>query len=262
VADHENAPLIEVVFEMRWGKAARLKQGESEVVGLQFPNQEQNFFPGLFRSEIDKKGYSCVEEANPAIQMMPHVVKHRFRKSPNQWPCYQIGLGVFTANQVNEGYTWESYVETVNEGLKVIDTSHPDSLKGLSPLGIELKYQDGFVFEASETPVSFLVKKMNIGFSLNEQFLLNPSLEDKIHGNSISFQMNSKKPEGVLIIQLLEGTISGKPGFIMDTTLRSADKNCPKFTLDSINKWLIDAHDIHKHAFKTLISPTLAATFK
>ena len=90
---------------------------------------------------------------------------------PAVWPCYQIGVGTFTVNQINEGYGWGTFKLDVIDGLKVLDKGHPLGLSGLSRYGIELRYQDGFPFGEGQTPVQFLESNMQIKFGLPSEFI-------------------------------------------------------------------------------------------
>ena len=97
------APLIEAIFEIRWGSPQPAKGG---MVNWNFDDEDTSFFVGQFHGVAKARGYSTVERPNPTGLSIPHVVTHRFRPKPNVWPCYQIGLGIATVNQINDGYEW------------------------------------------------------------------------------------------------------------------------------------------------------------
>jgi uncharacterized protein (TIGR04255 family) len=248
------APLIEAIFEVRWG----LVKKDSNGFQLNFPEEESKFFPGQFRSLVSGHGYSHMETINqPPI---PHVVNYRFRKEQNSWPCFQIGTGILTVNQINEGYDWDTFKPTVLEGVNLLDRSHPKSLKGITPLYIELRYRDGFFLEEGETSSQFLKTKLNFGFNAPpDEFIKSSFLNQKIFGQSISFQVETILPKGVFIFILNEAIINGRNGFVMDTIIRSEP---PKLSKVWITNWLEEAHEAERHAFNTLIEPAYLKEFK
>lgn len=254
------APLMEAIIEIRWGKH---KLEPNKPVVFEFPPEDTDFFPGQFRDVSKSRGFDFHERVNIEFPpLIPHVVKYRFRRAKGLWPCYQIGLGVFTVNQVNEGYDWITFRKDILTGLEMLDKGHPVGLGSLPLIGIEMRYQDGFIFSQNETPSQFLDDKLNIKFGLPEDFFKSTSIQKIVREHNINFSINVSRPEGVLLIKLTEGLINAQPGFIMETTVRSADKSKPTSNIDSIETWLEEAHDIQKYTFKTLINPTYAKSFK
>jgi uncharacterized protein (TIGR04255 family) len=248
------APLIEAIVEIRWGLVKKDPAG----IQLNFPEEEGKFFPGQFRAIATSRGYKVIENVNQPP--FPHLINYRFRKAQDSWPCLQIGTGIFTVNQINEGYDWEPFKTAVFEGIDILDKSHPKNLKGLSPFYIELRYRDGFFLEENETSSQFVKTKLNFGFEPPDDFLKSPFLDKKpVSGHVISFQVDTILPQGLLIFTLNEAIINGKKGFVMDTIMRSEPT---KLSLAFIKKWLEEAHTTQKHAFKTLIKPAYLGEFE
>lgn len=243
------APLIEAIFEVRWGSFV---QKDPKTVTFDCP-EDQTFFPGRFSASASQQGFTFVEKINDAP--LPHVIQHRFRKEPNTWPCYQIGMGVFTVNQLNEGYDWESYKEDILTGVKLLRQS---SEKEIIPQYVELRYQDAFPLEKSETPTEFLANKLNFGFNPPEDFLGSQYLTGKPKGHHIAFHIDTVLPKGALIFVLQEAIVNGKPGFVMDTMMRSPSQRLGK----TLETWLEQAHDTQRHAFRTLIKPAYLRSFE
>lgn len=253
------APLVEAWVELRWG----LKPHLNSPADFEFTFEDLDFFPGQFRKAAERSGFVTIERVNPEIvKAVPHVVTYRFRKAPATWPCYQIGTGMFTVNQINDGYKWETFKPDVVKGLQVLNEGHPTGLGGLSRFGIELRYQDGFPFTEGQTPPDFLKSNLEIGFRLVPEFMNLQQLSSEISGMKVGFSLNTSVPRGQLIIEIVQGTINAQPGFVMNTIVRSTQGNCPEWTTESISEWLESAHEIQRHAFKTLISPAFARTFK
>ena len=255
----KEAPLIEAIFEIRWGKYILQP---NKPIEFHFSPEDTDFFPGQFRSEANSNGFAVIEHVNPDYPLLPHIVKYRFRRKENTWPCYQVGLGVMTVNQLNEGYDWGVFKKDILTGLEMLEKGHPFGLEKLPSSGIELRYHDGFFLEEGETPSQFLNNKLNIVFSPHEGFLKSPNLEKNLQGNKLTFSVKSIRPKGLVIINLVESLINGRPGFVMETIVRSPDESKPIYQKDVLSEWLDEAHDLQKHAFNTLIEPTYFKSFK
>lgn len=258
-------PLIEAIFELRWGKPSIT---DGVLRQMEFTVEDQQFFIGQFHGVAKTSGFAHVERINqPApelpvsMPLFPHMVAYRFRRAQDTWPCYQIGLGVFTVNQVNEGYDWPSFKAAVVEGLALLDKGHPNKLSGLPPIGVELRYQDAFTFDPDENATAFLKNKLNINFSAPESLLQLGKRDGQLDGNHLEFNLGLEKPRGILASDIQQALINGKPGFSMNTIVRSADENVPPFNVDSLTAWLEDAHSIQRAAFEAVIDKTFAKSF-
>lgn len=253
------APLVEAIFELRWGAAQTIAGGQT----LDFSPEETEYFIGQFHGVAKAKGYPIVERINAGFPaQIPHVVSHRFRSAPNTWPCYQIGLGLFAVNQINDGYSWKTFKEAITAGLELLNDGHPSGLESLPLIGVDLTYQDGMLFEDGESAVDFLKNKLNLGFEPPKDLLKEVSGGGVAQGNSISFQIPTDKPSGLLIVELQEAKINGRPGFAMSTRIRSIEGAAPRPTVADIVAWLEEAHTKQKIAFDKLINPTFAKSFK
>ena len=255
----QNAPLIEAIFELRWG---RLIDGLGERQPFAFTDNDSDFFVGEFHRVMRERGFRVVERPNPPGFFIPHLVTHRFRREANTWPCYQIGLGIFTVNQINEGYDWLDFRQAIVQGIDALDHGHPDRLPGLPGYWVQLRYRDGFRLGASESPIDFLCKKMSMRFQVPDAF----TVHEALHGTTltpsrIAFEIEARDPESSVVIELQQGTFEGAPGFVMDTTVRSMIPRCPAFNPAGLLVWLDRAHSLQKHAFTTLIAPEFAASF-
>ncbi len=260
MASLSKAPLIEVIFEMRWGSVPASVKGGRQEINFEFPVEEADMLPGRFQTELRSLGFNTVERPNQ-MQQMPHVVMHRFREAPNKWPCYQLGLGIFTANQINDGYKWETFEDTVIKGLTALKSVHETGLSGLQNVGIELRYQDGFVLADGESHASFLDKKLNIQFDVSKDFADSEKFGGGVEIQKLVFKSEVKQPLGIIIVTLDPGFINGKSGFIMNTIVRSSITEQEKI-LNRLKTWLNEAHEIQRHAFATLIDPTYAKEFE
>lgn len=254
------APLVEAIFELRWGF---LSPSPVDVRQAQFVAPSQPDFEKNFASCARSSGLAISDSINLELPPLPHIVKTRFRATPGSWPCYQIGTGIFTANQANDGYEWKSFREAIVRGLEFVSASYSGGLNAMPLMGVELRYQDAFLLQAGETAEEFLTKKLEVKVAVPKQFVEFSRFDNGLRGHGLSFQLRLKDPAGVCIVALNEALINGAPGFVMEVSVRSADKDKPTpATVQGIAAWLDGAHQVQKHAFDTLINPIYKATFK
>ena len=255
-----NAPLVEAIFELRWGEAATNPDQPTTWI---FSEEDSEFFPGEFYRVAREAGFASIERPNPPGVSFPHMVSHRFRQAPGKWPCYQIGLGLFTANQIKDGYRWNDFKSVIRQGLTLLDRGHPRGLNGLPPFWVELRYRDAFRLGPRETPADFIANKLTVRVEPPSEFLAGRNLEQEtLAPIRIGLEIHASAPPATVIIDLMQAQIQNEPGFVMDTIVRSIPPDCPPFALEDLDAWLEDAHRIQKHAFETLIAPEFAASFQ
>lgn len=255
------APIIEAVFELRWAKVSENPADGTKQ--FEFSDDERGLFPGQFRVEAKSRGFGVVERTLVPVGFpIPHQALFRFGKSPAAWPCYQIGTGLFTANQDNDGYSWENFSQHIRQGLEILSEAHPLGIAGLPILSVELRYIDGFSLDEGESAVSFLKNKLQVSLAVPSGLIDNAMLVGQPERHVMEVSIKSKEPAGNLVVTVREALINGQPGFVMITSLRSTESECPRSTIDTIMAWAKQAHAIQKHAFETLINPAYMRSFK
>jgi uncharacterized protein (TIGR04255 family) len=254
-----NPPIIEAIFELRWGAP---KDNSQNL--LIFSENENQFFIGQFKSTVADNGFGVVERVNKfAPTLLPHSISFRFRKEKSSWPCYQIGQGIFTANQAKENYDWKPFKKSIIDGLELLDKGHPDGISNLNPIGVELKYLDAYVHDNQKDPIEFLSESFNIDLKalINESFLEDQYFKKEPKGLNIAFNLETVNPKGIFIFNINQGIINGEPGFLAEIISRSTDKDMPSLDKENISNWLEKSHDLQRHAFNTLVNKAFAKGF-
>lgn len=252
-----NAPLVEALFEIRWGKHTQQQAGGETV---QFADEDNLFF-GNFKSLAARHGFVHFERINKNVPLIfPYTVTMRFRKEEGTWPCMQLGQGVFTVNQINDGYEWEKFKVDILAALEIFIESY-DNIDNLPVRYIELKYQDGFVRDEDVSTYDFLREKFKIKFEVSSEYITQLSEDGKIRGLNMAFNLRLDNPKGILIFDLKEALISGEEGFVSQTIVRSAKDDVPLIEPSSISEWLESAHDVQRKAFKEFIEQAYLEKF-
>jgi uncharacterized protein (TIGR04255 family) len=251
----QNSPLIEAIFELRWGE---IQKGR-----FQYKKDETDFFPGIFSQSVKEIGFEFSEQVNyeQGKLSLPYEVKHRFRKSENTWPCFQIGLGVFTANQLGnlsldapeeDEYDWDDFKPVIESGLNALDQSYPSGIKSLIHPQAVLRYQDAFILDSNESLESFVSNKIKAEIHISNVFTDQPNISDNSKNIRLEFVYETSRPEGIITITVSSAQINGKRGVVIETTVASdiADESR---SLGDLIDWCEEAHDLQRHTFETLI---------
>lgn len=246
----ENPPLIEAIFELRWGETA---SGE-----LTYTQEEQSLFAGKMSASAASKGFGRCEMLQPGgvPVSLPMMVSHRFREAENTWPCYQVGLGIFTANQTANGYSWPSFKKAIGAGVGIYNQAAPEQLKLVKDtLQITLRYQDAFFPDAGVTVKEYLNEHFNIEAGLPKSFLANKNLDEEKSSVNIQFNTNTNTPKGNVSIKIANAIISGRPGLLLETVVISKAKDAidGELSKDALLNWVERAHELQKHSFRTLV---------
>ncbi|MBN2718809.1 MAG: TIGR04255 family protein [Deltaproteobacteria bacterium] len=257
MATLSKAPLIEVIFEVRWGKIT--PQDNGRTLHISFTDTEKADLLKNLETESSKYGFPFVEIANNLSleTLPPYVPIKRFRPVEGMWPCYQAGVGIFTVNQLNDGYVWENYAATVKNGLNLLDTAHPEGISALAPVALALKYVDGYLLDAGQSPTDYIRQNLQVNLDLPGTLLNTGKLGDEVLNPSFGFQLRTQEPVGVADVSVKTGSINGSPGLISTTTVTSNKDALPdNYCIETITDWTEAAHKLHQIIFKEL--PTAA----
>tara|TARA_B110000196_G_C21115606_1_gene650330 strand:- start:800 stop:1576 length:777 start_codon:yes stop_codon:yes gene_type:complete len=248
----KSPPLIEAIFEVHWG--------ETHPGQFNFSQEEQSLFPIKFSSFASANGFSFQELVNNGAfhgAVLPRLVSHRYRKQADKWPCYQTGLGVFTVNQIADGYDWTDFHVDIKKGTSIFFQALGAQLKDVANTGYaQLKYQDAFFQKDEESLESFLKSTFNVNISLPSSFFDKDEIKKSYSSINFTSSIESLSPKGRVDIVIANAIISGKPGILMETVVTSKISDISQkieYLADDIMNWSDSAHKLQKHAFSTLI---------
>lgn len=126
-----NAPLAEVIFEIRWNSDDKTNLDKFQLLlGSMFAELKSDF----------PQAITLRPDAIIPINAFLGTPTHRFTSNKG-YPMYQLGPGVLSVNMAGTDYVWETFLETVKKVAKVFK-----SLSGLqgNKVTIVLKYLDFF----------------------------------------------------------------------------------------------------------------------
>lgn len=240
-----NAPLVEVVFELRWDI-----NSQNDLIDFQYLH-------GDLYSSI-KESFPIRENLVPPdipFEALRSIPVFRFRKSTNSYPLIQIGPGVISFNTVDEFYEWESFRDEVNSLIDTINKIYP-KFESLSKK-TSLIYVDFIKIDKSiSNSIEFINKNFNINISSN--ILTNHP--DKIL-NEVNYTFNYIINNNSLSLNIADGKVNDSDfaGLILQTRINSLVAN---FNTLELKSWLDKSHELSSDTFKSIIKEELYNTFK
>jgi uncharacterized protein (TIGR04255 family) len=243
-----NAPLQEVIFEIRW---ALLPSSE---VPLQTDGGFQ-LASGRLQTIIAKEFpiYRRIIPLHIPDQLLQYQVVHQYWKGDGKWPAIQLGPGIFTVNCTEDAYEWESQFRPL-----IINALSWLSEAYLYPLAFQyanLKYIDVIKVEEygglKNGWKSFIEKYFNIEY--RNKF--------EISGIEKGIQINQTfilPDESDLVLQFSDGLKGNEKAFVWQT---SVAKRTAFESLEEILKWADNAHLLTHTIFKDIVTNELYGSF-
>ncbi len=167
-----NAPLVEVVFELRW----RLKEDTGSPRAF-WSDPGYALLAENFGVEAKKRGFKVSKKKGMQGMLLSHNIALRYYKEENQpFPIWQIGPGIFAANE-SAAYEWNAFKKLILDGVKHLLSSYP-KMKSfpLQPNHLELRYTDSIdsTFAGHQDLIGFLNEHTSLSMELPTFFAKKP----------------------------------------------------------------------------------------
>lgn len=235
-----NAPLVEVVTELRWQITKK-----EELTEIQY-------LYGDLYNELKEK-YPYRENIIPVdipMEMTLSQPVHRFRSKAGGYPLIQIGPGILTLNTIDEIYEWSTFFEEAKMVLEKFMKIYELPDKMVVP---GIMYIDFFPFNFEESDLLDYING-NFKVRLTQSFL---KTEKPPVDFNMGFAYNIEL--GQLRVNFQKGKVNSKDGIILQTRINGQSLLAKEETLF---KWLNDAHKLTSDLFKQLTSGELYESFK
>ncbi len=238
-----NAPLLEVIFEIKWDIT-----NKRDIVDFQYLHGD------LYANIKDKFGYreNLIPPEIP-YEVIKGMPAYRFRRVKNGYPLVQVGLGLLTYNIIDKLYYWENFKEDIDRVSKVFFNVYPKA-KDLK-LTPSITYIDFFNVDFDrQNPVDFINNKLHL--NIQQSFINKETAGLK----EINFLFNYQIKENVLSLNLKNGMIKENiPGLVLQTKFIGGKKIYP---LGDLSLWLDEAHRMCSDIFKKITKKEFYSTFK
>lgn len=230
-----NAPLVEVIFELRW------KIDPIEFETIQY--LQADLYP-LIRKEYPHRE---ALESLP-VQYGVNLPSHRFRREIKGYPLVQVGPGMISVNTTDETYFWDKFEAEISNVVEKLNQVY-DFKESHKPQAI-LQYVDFVKFDFEKDDVfDFLKKKLHISIN-HEQTFYKPTL----NAFNLNYGFQFKDPLGQLVLQINRGNNPKHgEGIAIQSSLSNEVIPKPK----EIGEWLNKSHELLSSMFKAMTSGAL-----
>jgi uncharacterized protein (TIGR04255 family) len=251
IKELKNKPLVEALFEMRWG----LNGPPGIAVD---PNYQ--LLIGQLYSQIRERFPQHVRLATAEIpeQMVPFTPQHQFRPGPGNWPLVQLGPGLLTVNDT-EAYLWDNFKELCRYASDALFEVYPRADNALRITEVSLRYIDADFLEG-EAVLEFL-KKLKINVKLPTSLFGDSRVDDSTLAVGLTLEFPTSEPRGTIRLAFNQGRKSDKEALIWDTRVTSRGGDAPTEPL-RIAEWLEKAHLITHDWFMRLIEGELLEKYR
>jgi len=235
-----NAPLLEVVFELRWSV-----KDKSDLMDAEY------LYGDLF-AEIKNK-YPHRERILPIeipVEITINKPVYRYRANQNGYPLVQIGPGLLTLNTTANLYEWDIFFDDAKELIKTFLKIFK-SEKKFNP---SLLYLDFFPFDFNSRDVTKFINE-NLNIKIEQSFI-----ENVVHPKEINIAYSFDIEQGELKVSLQKGIDKSRnEGLLLQSRINGAPIQ-PETNL--ITEWLNNSHGICSNLFKELTKGQLYESFK
>jgi uncharacterized protein (TIGR04255 family) len=256
----ENAPVIEVIAELRWRPSAvpenLLNVSGPKMIPPRVAGSTHEFF-GRLTDRVRGLGYTRVTRLVPEpFPMLMHQPVLRFEAPEDGRPksLYQIGPGLFSANAVPPYDSWSSaFSKTVANGVEaLLATRHPAEREAAFE-GLTLRYLDAFGPSLTEGRDSLAFTREVLGISVDLPAALTQHLHD---GAAWKPFLQFHLPVGVgrvLAVAIGDGFANDNPAVLMDWSLICSAPVKPE--LSEVMSVFNHAHDLIYKSWKEMMKP-------
>lgn len=254
----ENAPLIEVIVELRWGAGLPFPPpgfpgAPSQLFNVNLEaSQHEEFFMN-FGAECGSRGLQRAERTVPqGFPLIPGQVVYRFRSSDrSQQNLLQVGPGVFTVNGLPPYKGWPSFEAFIARGIDALLASRPVHEVSSNFSSVNIRFINGFgedYFQGTSR-LSFL---KSLGFIVQVPEELEAVAQED---DSTFFNMNyitNLKGGAKLQVTVAEGAKEGLP--IQVVELGTTHEGVPPTKRDLLEVINI-SHDLIEKIFLNMTAP-------
>ena len=243
----KNAPLQEVIFEVRW----RLQPGKEDGQ-LQDPGFE--LASGRLSTILEKEfplHRRIVPTEFPDLLFFYRPV-HQYWKAENNWPVIQLGPGIFTINCTDQVYDWDTiFRPLIADGISWLMQAYkePIQLAFASLRYIDAIKTDDFG-RLDNGWQDFIKNNFNIEF--------NNSFNTRGQQRRIQIEQSFDLDDGSeLQVQLGNGTKNNDQALVWQTAILRKHS----FSQEELLNWADNAHNISHALFVEMLKPHLYARF-
>ena len=256
----ENAPLVELIAELRWSPDPSQMVFPQVMGGQPGPqlitgNAQEGFFL-RFGNEAHRLQHLDTERLMPGgFPATLHQPVYRFRQRTPQGQTttlYQVGPGLFSANAVPPYESWSTFEPVVRNGVQALIASRDRSEIEVPFSAISLRYIDAFTpYHTEGRDVrSFLQDVLGVSIQIPEGLTQHLRTGETIRP---VLQLQIPMQDGyVMNVAFGEGVANDIPAVMMDATISTTFPITA--SLDAVMQVFAQEHAAIDSSFTSLIA--------
>lgn len=216
----ENAPLVELVAELRWMPQGIPAHSPVSPVMLTHGRVIEKFYSD-FGSRVAQLGYTQSERIIPSDFAVPmYNVVCRYKKPGDTSSLLQLGPGIFTANALRPYKRWSAFKETVKAALDAMLATRPEVERDSQFSAATLRYINAFAepLTSGKSSAEFIAEVLDFGFRLPPAFasLADPGKPATTNANILLPIANTSK---VMSIAVADGMVDTSKAVVLDISV-------------------------------------------
>ena len=252
----KNAPLVEVIAEIRW-KTVPLSTVPDGAIDPYFDDTLSEF-----EERVSERGYNYIEALYPADfprELAAGKPFFRYRPDADRWPLFQLGPGIFTANITPPYNGWSAFQPILSFGVEALLNSHPIPDRLMKIERVHLRYVDAFTsahgLSELDQSIGFLRDHLGVKVEMPSNF--NEISKSGLEHLNLELGWQPRKPENSkFLLKTYPGTSSQKPALVAQFSITStASQHKPE--LKGLMDWFDSSHDSLSSSFDLLVSSEL-----
>lgn len=254
----QNAPLVEIIAEIRWRGALEVTHpfGESGGGGpaLVTSGKELEEFYMRFGAHVHGMEFAQSERlAPPGAPAFMHQPVYRFKKLTDSACLYHIGPGVFSTNAVPPYQSWEEFAPVIRRGVEALLAARSGSEAEQPFMAVSLRYIDLFGPELTEgrSTGEFIRDVLGLRLAVPEALTNHCASEADIKP-FLQLQIPLKDAV-VMSLSVGEGVAGVRSGVITDTSITTTVETSA--SVEAVMSALNNAHLILDSSFRKLVEP-------
>lgn len=222
----KNAPLVEIIAELRWNPQPPPPQitggGNAPVAVMSVNTNSFDEFFMRFGGEVYQQGFQRAERIVPAgfpIMLFQPIYRYRKATDLDASVLYQVGAGIFSANAIPPYQSWDDFSPTVEAGIEAMLKIRSDAERAAPFSSVSLRYLDAFGpnFTQGRDTGTFIREVLGIKLDLPEGLSKHVAPGKKFKP---AIQLALPLPNGMIMnVGVGEGMVNNEVTIIMDTTV-------------------------------------------
>lgn len=255
--EFENAPLVELIAEVRWGVPSfpsYLSPAGVTPNVLVSSDQDDEFFR-CFGDKAATIGFVRSESLIPlGFQAMPFQPAVRYPRvsSAGGTHVYQLGKGFFSAHATPPYRSWKDFSPVVTAGVKILLECRLENEKNLPFNVLNLRYIDAFTHSLTQgrKTIDFISKILGFDIKIPASILNHAKDPSQI----VPFiQLTVPINYGQIHLVIAEGKVNNEPSIIYDTTISRTD--ITDSSIENVMGAFDSIHDLMREIFIGLTGP-------